>query len=62
VVTAGPGEAVDVPVHVGREAFRHWDADARAWAVEPGEVVLSAGRSAGDLRVHAAVTLEVAGA
>jgi beta-glucosidase len=57
VARADPGEAVDVPVRIGPEAFRHWDADAHTWAVEPGEVVLSAGRSAGDLRVHASVTL-----
>jgi beta-glucosidase len=55
VVHAAPGEEVEVPVALGPEAVRHWDADAHGWAVEPGELVVSAGPSAGDLRVRTTV-------
>jgi beta-glucosidase len=57
VVQADPGAAVDVPVAVSARALRHWDADRGAWAVEPGDVVLSAGRSAGELEASATVAL-----
>jgi beta-glucosidase len=61
VVHADPGETVAVPVPIDGRALRHWDADTAGWAVEPGEVLLSAGPSAGDLPVSAAVDLQVAG-
>ncbi len=57
VVHAEPGETVEVPVAIHARALRHWDTDQRAWAVEPGEVVLSVGRSAGDLSVSATVVV-----
>jgi beta-glucosidase len=61
VAHADPGQSVDVPVEVGPRALRDWDVSAGTWAVEPGELVLSAGLSAGDLRVTAPVDLRVAG-
>jgi beta-glucosidase len=61
VVHADPGERVDVPVPIGVRAVRHWDVDRRAWVVEPGELVLSTGPHAGDLRAHVSVALSGAG-
>jgi beta-glucosidase len=61
VAHADPGQSVDVPVEVGPRSLRDWDVTAGTWAVEPGELVLSAGLSAGDLRVTAPVDLRVAG-
>ena len=55
VVEAGPGRQVDVPVAISARALRHWDGGA--WAVEPGEVTLAVGRSAGDLLASTTVTL-----
>jgi beta-glucosidase len=55
VVTAGPGEVVDVPVGIHARTLRHWDGGG--WAVEPGDLTLSVGASAGDLRARASVTL-----
>jgi beta-glucosidase len=49
VVTAEPGESVDVPVEIAARSLRHWTPDG--WAVEPGPFVLSSGPSAGDLPV-----------
>jgi beta-glucosidase len=62
VAHADPGEAVAVAVPINGRALRHWDAGTHAWAVEPGEIVLSTGPSIGDLRAHASATLRVAGA
>jgi beta-glucosidase len=56
VVTAEPGETVEIPVEVHARALRHW-VPGRGWAVEPGEVVLSVGRNAGDLLASTTVTL-----
>jgi hypothetical protein len=42
-------------VHV--RALRHWDEDLRDWAVEPGALTLSVGRSAGDLLASTTVSL-----
>jgi beta-glucosidase len=55
VVTADPGETVEVPVAVSVRTLRHWDTARGAWAVEAGDVVLSVGASAGDLRATATV-------
>jgi beta-glucosidase len=57
VVTADPGETVEVPVDVHARALRHWDEDRRGWAVEPGDLTLSVGRSAGDLLGSTTVAL-----
>jgi hypothetical protein len=59
-VHADPGETVEVPVEVHARTLRHWDVDGRAWAVEPGEVVLSTGLHAGDVRVSTAIALGAA--
>jgi beta-glucosidase len=54
VVTAGPGEVVEVPVEISERALRHWD--GAGWAVEPGEFTLASGPSAGELPVSTAVS------
>jgi beta-glucosidase len=60
VVTVDPGETVEVPVAVHARTLRHWDDGLRGWAVEPGDVVLSVGASAGDIRASATVALRKA--
>jgi beta-glucosidase len=57
VVTAEPGEEVQVRVTISASALRHWDVEGRGWAVEPGELVFSAGPHAGHPLVSATVTL-----
>ena len=57
VVTADPDQVVDVPVAVHARTLRHWDTASRGWAVEPGELTLSVGRSAGELGASATVSL-----
>jgi beta-glucosidase len=56
VVTADPGETVDVPVRIAARTLRHWT--AAGWAVEPGELVLSTGPHAGDQPLTTAVQIE----
>jgi hypothetical protein len=56
-VNVEPGAVADVPVVIDRRVLRHWDVDARAWVIEPGEVLLSTGPHAGDQRVSASMTL-----
>jgi beta-glucosidase len=48
-VDAGAGEEVTVDVPVHRRALEHWDAEAHAWALEPGAFLLRAGSSVADL-------------
>ena len=54
VVTAEPGQVVDVPVEIHARTLRHWDG---GWVVEPGGLTLSVGAHAGDVRAQATVTL-----
>ena len=56
-VDAQPGEEVTVRVPLHRRAFEHWDVSEGAWALEPGDYQLSAGRSSGDLRLSTQVSL-----
>jgi beta-glucosidase len=56
VVMADPDETVEVPIDVHARTLRHW-AVGRGWVVEPGEIVLSVGRNAGDLGGSATVVL-----
>jgi beta-glucosidase len=56
-VELGPGEEGEVAVTVAARSLAHWDAGAHAWKTEPGVVRLDAGRSSGDLRQAAEVTL-----
>jgi beta-glucosidase len=49
VVSAGPGERRTVSIPLNGRAVAHWDVDSAAWAVEPGEFTLAAGRSVADL-------------
>jgi beta-glucosidase len=56
VVTAQPGETVEVPVEVHARALRHW-VPGSGWAVEPGTVTLSVGSSAGRLLTSTTVDL-----
>jgi beta-glucosidase len=46
-----------VPITIHARALRHWDVDRHAWAVEPGDLVLSVGRNAGELCTSATVAL-----
>jgi beta-glucosidase len=57
VVTAEPGEVVEVTVPIDPRTLRHWDVDTHGWAVEPGLVLVSAGRNAGDLPLNATTAL-----
>ena len=57
VVHANPGEIVEVPVVVSPRQLRHWDADAHAWAVEPGALELFSGPHAGSPVVSCSVDL-----
>ncbi|WP_369252746.1 glycoside hydrolase family 3 C-terminal domain-containing protein [Geodermatophilus amargosae] len=57
VVSADPGESIEVPVAVHPRALRHWDVEAHRWAVEPGDLVLATGPHAGDLPVTETVRL-----
>jgi beta-glucosidase len=56
-VTAGPGQEVTVEVPVPARRLAHWDADANAWAVEPGGYRLAVGRSYTDQRRTAEVAV-----
>ena len=56
VVTADPGETVEVPVEVHARALRHW-APGSGWAVEPGTLTLSVGTSAGEQ--HGSTTVDL---
>ena len=56
VVSAEPGETVEVPVDIAARTLRHWTGDG--WAVEPGALVLSTGPSAGEQPVSIIVTIE----
>jgi beta-glucosidase len=49
---AAPGEVTEVEVVLGYRAFQCWD---DGWQTLPGEYVLHAGRSIGDLRIRAVV-------
>lgn len=55
VVTADPGESVEVTVPIPERAVSHWT--PAGWRVEPGEVTVRAGRSAGDLPLTATLVL-----
>jgi beta-glucosidase len=56
VVHADPGETVDVPVEIATRTLRHWTTGG--WAVEPGDLILSTGPSAGEQPLTATVTVE----
>ena len=57
VAIVEPGQVVDVPVGIHARVLRHWDTAAGGWAVEPGDVTLSLGRSAGELCTSTTVAL-----
>jgi beta-glucosidase len=57
-VEADAGQTVEVVVPVDRWALRHWDEAIGDWAVEPGQFEIRIGRSLGDLRLAAAITVE----
>jgi beta-glucosidase len=50
-VAAGPGQECTLQLPVPARTLAHWDADAHAWAVEPGSYRLTAGRSYDDQRL-----------
>jgi beta-glucosidase len=55
-VEADPGEEVTVEIAVPPRALAHWDGDAHAFAVEPGDFDIAAGRSSRDLRCSTSVS------
>lgn len=57
-----PGEAVDVELLLGDDAFRYWDPVAKAWRVDEGEYEVRVGSSSRDIRLVCRVELEVGGA
>ncbi|MGY1808633.1 beta-glucosidase [Blastococcus sp. SYSU D00669] len=56
VVHAEAGETVDVPVAIDPRTLRHRTGDG--WAVEPGELVLATGPSAGELPIATTILIE----
>jgi beta-glucosidase len=60
VVDAEPGAEAHAELTLGPRAFSHWDAEAGAWAVEPGPFELRVGSSAADQPLRA--TIEVSAA
>ena len=56
-----PGESRLVAVELTPSAFRHYDVAARAWVVEPREVVLAVGASSRDLRGCCTVRIDADG-
>jgi beta-glucosidase len=57
VVTADPGEAVEVPVEIHRRVLRRWDTETSGWVVEPGLLILATGPSAGDIAQRMTIEL-----
>ena len=55
--TAGPGEDVTVEAAVPARSLAHWDGQSHAWTIEPGVFQLAVGRSYGDQRLVAEVTV-----
>ncbi|KHL03928.1 beta-glucosidase family protein [Sinomonas humi] len=47
-VALGPGETRRIEIPIPDRAFEHWDSDAHAWAVEPGEFTVEVGASVAD--------------
>jgi beta-glucosidase len=56
-VTLEPGEERMVRITLPPRAFEAWDPRVSRWVAEPGEFVVRAGASAGDLRSEATLTL-----
>jgi beta-glucosidase len=46
-VSAAPGETVTAEIPLRPRALQHWDAEAHAWAAEPGAFTVEAGPAAG---------------
>ena len=51
------GETREVALEIPASSLAYWDEAAGGWKVEPGEYLLQAGSSSGDLRQRATVTL-----
>jgi beta-glucosidase len=58
--TAGPGQECTVELPVPARTLAHRDADAHAWAVEPGSYQLTAGRSYADQRLATEIAVAAA--
>ncbi len=54
-VDLNPGEARSVEIRLTKNAFQFFHPDKKMWMSEPGEFVLMAGSSAGDIRLRKAV-------
>jgi beta-glucosidase len=58
VVRADPGETVTAEIRLPARAFQHWSAGDRDWRTEPGEFVLSVGRSVIDLPLSQVISVD----
>jgi beta-glucosidase len=59
-VTADPGQERTVEVPVPARTLAHWDIDAHAWTIEPGNFQLAAGRSYADQRLTTEIAVAAA--
>lgn len=55
-----PGETKTISFSLDRRAFAFYDAQAEAWAVEPGEFELRIGASSADIRLKTTVSVQAA--
>lgn len=52
-VELGPGESQEVAIELTERAFRHYDRDREAWAIEGGDAVITVGRHSRDRALEA---------
>ncbi|WP_347041154.1 glycoside hydrolase family 3 C-terminal domain-containing protein [Brachybacterium nesterenkovii] len=57
-VELGPGESREVAIELTERAFRHYDRDREAWAIEGGDAVITVGRHSRDRVLEATLHLE----
>ncbi|WP_087101603.1 glycoside hydrolase family 3 C-terminal domain-containing protein [Brachybacterium nesterenkovii] len=57
-VELGPGESQEVAIELTERAFRHYDRDREAWAIEGGDAVITVGRHSRDRALEATLHLE----
>ena len=55
-VVLNAGESKQVDIELGPEAFSYWNVTGASWTIDPGQFIISAGASAGDLRLNGEVT------
>ena len=57
-VELSPGESREVAIELTERAFRHYDRDRSAWAIEGGDAVITVGRHSRDRVLEATLHLE----